>query len=85
MIYWWGINIGDWRFYDKIANIKSANFFPTVNPPNITPANKSFCTIYALQTLVKQHYFQYSWKILEYRLAVYKNRGQFHSASVKQT
>ena len=66
MIYWWGINIGDWRFYEdianikppfcfnlsmlngtwhKIANIKSANFFPQANPPNITPTNKSSCTV----------------------------------------
>ena len=25
MIYWWGINIGDWRFFRKFANIKIAN------------------------------------------------------------
>ena len=33
---------GTWH---KIANIKSANFFPQANPPNITPANKSSCTV----------------------------------------
>ena len=27
MIYWWGINIGDWCFYEEIANIKSAILF----------------------------------------------------------
>ena len=27
MIYWGGINIGDWRFYAEIANIKSAILF----------------------------------------------------------
>ena len=27
MIYWWGINIGDWCFYDEIGNIKSAILF----------------------------------------------------------
>ena len=61
MIYWRGINIGDRRFYDEIANIKSAilfqftwhkiantkfaNFFPQANLPDITPANKSSCTV----------------------------------------
>ena len=25
MIYWQGINIGDWRFFRKFANIKSTN------------------------------------------------------------
>ena len=46
MIYWQGITIGDWRFYEEIANIKSANFFPQANPQNITPTNKSSCTVY---------------------------------------
>ena len=27
MIYWSGINIGDWRFYADLANIKSAILF----------------------------------------------------------
>ena len=27
MIYWLGINIGDWHFYEEIANIKSAILF----------------------------------------------------------
>ena len=27
MIYWRGINIGDWWFYAEIANIKSAILF----------------------------------------------------------
>ena len=27
MIYWWGINIGDWWFYEEIANIESAILF----------------------------------------------------------
>ena len=27
MIYWQGINIGHWRFYAEIANIKSAILF----------------------------------------------------------
>ena len=27
MNYWWGINIGGWRFYEEIANIKSAISF----------------------------------------------------------
>ena len=27
MIYWWGINIGDWRFYEEIVNIKSTILF----------------------------------------------------------
>ena len=27
MIYWRGINIGNWRFYEEIANIKSAILF----------------------------------------------------------
>ena len=27
MIYWQGINIGDWRFRDEIANIKSTILF----------------------------------------------------------
>ena len=26
MIYWWGINIGDWRFYEEIVNIKFTIF-----------------------------------------------------------
>ena len=50
MIYWRGINIGDWRFYEEIANIKSAIFFPQENPPNITPANKSSCTVIVIQS-----------------------------------
>ena len=45
MIYWRGINIGDWQFYEEIANIKSTNFFPQANPLNITPVNKSSCTV----------------------------------------
>ena len=32
--------------WHKIANIKSANFFPQANPPNITPTNKSSCTVF---------------------------------------
>ena len=27
MVHWWGINIGDWQFYEEIANIKSAILF----------------------------------------------------------
>ena len=27
MIYWRGINIGDWCFYEEIVNIKSAILF----------------------------------------------------------
>ena len=27
MIYWWEINIGDWRFYEETANIKSVILF----------------------------------------------------------
>ena len=59
MIYWQGINIGDWRFYAEIVNIKSAILFqsehaqwhvaqnfPQTNSPNITLANKSSCTVH---------------------------------------
>ena len=31
MIYWWGINIGDWRFYEEIVNIKSTILFQSEN------------------------------------------------------
>ena len=27
MIYWRGVNIGDWRFYEEIPNIKSPILF----------------------------------------------------------
>ena len=30
MIYWQGINIGDWHFYEEIAHIKSAILFQFV-------------------------------------------------------
>ena len=30
MIYWRGINIGDWRFYKEIANIKSTILFQSM-------------------------------------------------------
>ena len=57
MIYWWGINIGDWHFYEEIANIKSAILFQSEHAqwhmvlpinflPNITPATKSSCTVH---------------------------------------
>ena len=52
MIYWQGINIGNWQFYEEIVNIKSANFFSEANSPNITPANKSSCTVYSIHVFI---------------------------------
>ena len=33
MIYWRGINIGDWHLFQKIANIKIANINNYVDTP----------------------------------------------------
>ena len=47
MIYWRGINIGDWQFFRNFANINNCMDMPIkkTNSPNITLINKLSCTI----------------------------------------
>ena len=49
MIYWQGINIGDWQFLRNFANIIINNYMATsikkTNSPNITLTNKLSCMV----------------------------------------
>ena len=49
MIYWQGINIGDWQFLRNFANIIINKYMDTsikkTNSPNITLTNKLSCMV----------------------------------------